>query len=260
MTTMRFIVKDGKLFQYSYEGIKKEYHKYAPSFAGIPDGTYEYSNGTAYKIHTMGFRTAVENGHPLTEYSAEKTLFFFNLGIEMFAPFAPTSPNDILRPSRYTFFNNGSLYLLGYEIVRATDPQLIDFTQNEYAKQAAGTTLRPYPPFEDVGPPLLPSGEVDIEKVRKAGLVIPPDHYLALGDNYEASLDSRDFGFLPETNIRGAPTFIFWPISSRFGLFPQPAMHFFNAPRLIMWGLVLLAIIIYSYYSHRKRNAPINFS
>jgi len=259
MTTMRFIVKDGRFFQYSYEGIKKEYHRYSPSFKGIPDGTYEYANGTAYEISSLGNRSEVRHEHPLTKYSAEKTLFFFNLGIEMFSPFLPSSPEDLLRPSRYTFFKDGNLYLMGQEIVGKNDPQMVDFLQSEYAKQAAGTSSRPYLPFEDEGPPLLTNGKLDREKIMKQGLVIPKDHYLALGDNYEASLDSRDFGFLPRTNIRGAPTFIFWPISSRFGGFPGPSMHFFNLPRLLMWGIVVIAMIIYSYISRKKLNKPIVF-
>lgn len=259
MTTMRFIVKNGKFFQYSFEGIKNEYHRYAPSFEGIPDGTYEYYNGDVYKIHTMGFRTRVHHEHPLTKYSPEKTLFFFNLGIEMFSPFIPKSSDDLLRPSRYTFFKNGDLYLLGHPIIKKNDPQLVDFIQNEYLKQSIGTTLRPYPPFQDMGAPLLPTGELDKDLIKEKGLAIPPDHYLALGDNYEASLDSRDFGFLPQSNIRGAPTFIFWPISPRFGSFPQPAMHYFNIPRILMWSLVIIAFALYSYRSYKKRNTPITF-
>ncbi len=259
MTTMRFIVQDGKFFQYSYEGIRKSYHRYAPSFAGVPNGTYEFENGQAYKIHSMGFRSKVPSTHPLMRFSEEKTRFFFNLGIEMFSPFEPSSPDDILRPSRYTFFNNGDLYLLGHSIVSKNDPQMAYFINREYEKQESGTKLRPYPPFEDPGPPLKNDGSVDVEKVRNNGLLVPEDHYLALGDNYEASLDCRDFGFLPQQNIRGAPSFIFWPISKRFGGFPQPPMHLFNLPRIIMWSLVLIALIAYSVTSRKKRNRPITF-
>jgi signal peptidase I len=40
---------------------------------------------------------------------------------------------------------------------------------------------------------------------------IPPNRYLALGDNTVSSKDSRDWGTLPGKNIFGKASFIYWP-------------------------------------------------
>jgi len=40
---------------------------------------------------------------------------------------------------------------------------------------------------------------------------IPPNRYLALGDNTVSSKDSRDWGSLPAKNIFGKASFIYWP-------------------------------------------------
>lgn len=48
------------------------------------------------------------------------------------------------------------------------------------------------------------------ENVRDGELVVPPDHYFAMGDNRDNSLDSRYWGFVPRANIMGKPVFIYW--------------------------------------------------
>jgi signal peptidase I len=41
-------------------------------------------------------------------------------------------------------------------------------------------------------------------------VVVPPDHYFAMGDNRDSSLDSRYWGFVPRDNIIGKPLIIYW--------------------------------------------------
>jgi signal peptidase I len=41
-------------------------------------------------------------------------------------------------------------------------------------------------------------------------VVVPPDSYFAIGDNRDASLDSRYWGFVPRANLIGTPWFIYW--------------------------------------------------
>jgi signal peptidase I len=46
---------------------------------------------------------------------------------------------------------------------------------------------------------------------------VRPKHYMAMGDNTLNSLDSREWGDLPQENIIGRSYFVYWPLSSRFG-------------------------------------------
>ncbi|MBI5773218.1 MAG: signal peptidase I [Verrucomicrobia bacterium] len=44
-----------------------------------------------------------------------------------------------------------------------------------------------------------------------------PHHYLVMGDNTLNSYDSRAWGDFPRENVIGKSTFVYWPVSSRFG-------------------------------------------
>lgn len=74
-------------------------------------------------------------------------------------------------------------------------------------------------------------------------VVIPPDHYFAMGDNRDNSLDSRYWGFVPKENIIGRPLVVFWsfdvpeengepkPIADRVASFVNVTVHFFSLTR-----------------------------
>ena len=47
--------------------------------------------------------------------------------------------------------------------------------------------------------------------------VVRPRHYLALGDNTMNSHDGRGWGDFPREKVIGRASFVFWPISRRFG-------------------------------------------
>lgn len=51
-------------------------------------------------------------------------------------------------------------------------------------------------------------------------VTVPPDSYLALGDNSGNSLDSRYWGFIPDKDVVGKPLFIYYPFTTRWG--PAP--------------------------------------
>jgi signal peptidase I len=48
-------------------------------------------------------------------------------------------------------------------------------------------------------------------------VVVPPGHFLALGDNSGNSEDSRYWGFVPAMDVVGRPLFIYYPFTSRWG-------------------------------------------
>jgi signal peptidase I len=118
--------------------------------------------------------------------------------------------------------------------------------------------VRPYHPFEDAGPPLK-DGKIDIEFIQKYGITIPDKMYLVLGDNHAMSADSRQFGFVPEDNLRGGASLIFWPPGPRMGRPPQPSIQHFTIPNLTVWSLAALALFISYLYYQRKIKRPLKF-
>ncbi|WP_420420800.1 signal peptidase I [Simkania sp.] len=247
--TARFIVQDGYIFRYG-SSIQRQL-----KLEGIPNGTYEFYNGVAYQIDWTGTARKLSRSHPLYKCALEKIQFFFNQGIDFFPYFSsPSNQNHF--PSRYAYFREGSLYLMGAPILGPEDPALINFVAVENQKAAAQSG---YYPFVDYHPPLK-EGNLDIKVIKQFGLKVPEGHYLVLGDNHAMSADSRDFGFVPEKNIKGTPSFIFWPFGDRFGFPSQVVIPFFTFSNVIIWALGILFIFLSTIYSRRKNKFPIDFS
>ena len=59
----------------------------------------------------------------------------------------------------------------------------------------------------------LPIGNLDKQSIR-----VPEKTYYALGDNSDASSDSRVWGWVPDSEVIGKALFIFYPFSHRWGL------------------------------------------
>jgi signal peptidase I len=46
--------------------------------------------------------------------------------------------------------------------------------------------------------------------IKPDGLHVPPGYIFAMGDNRDNSLDSRFWGFVPESSVVGEPLFVYW--------------------------------------------------
>jgi len=79
--------------------------------------------------------------------------------------------------------------------------------------------------------------------IEGGDLVVPPDHYFAMGDHRGVSLDSRYWGFIPKENVIGRPMFIYWSFETppdqyqrtgwgdRLLFLGKIALHFFDETR-----------------------------
>jgi signal peptidase I len=244
--TARFYVKNGLIYNYNTK-ITEE--TYLPKLNDVKNGCYEIQNGQAYSVNFLGITKKLKEDHPLNTFSYEKTKILFNLGIEFLNLYNPNRQNQPLVPSRYAYFRNKDLYLMGNLIFKKDDPILVHFLQKEYKKQS---TINQYVPFEDIGPPIDQNGNLNKEIIKNYGIKIPEKMYLVLGDNHAMSSDSRDFGFVPENNLKGGVNFIFWPPSSRWSKPFQLQYKILVMPKIIVWSTALVIAIISIIYNRRK--------
>ncbi len=253
--TARFVVKNGSAYRYGMPENSIQ-SPYLPKLANVPDGTYEFYYGKAYKISFEGLSFELPADHPLYELTPQRLQILYNFGIEWDTRVMPPNNYGIMFPSRYVYFRNGSLYAMGAPLFHPTDASLQHFLHMELMKQDASAD-KSYIPFIDHGAPIQADGSLDVAKIQKLGLCVPEKMYLVLGDNHAMSADSREFGFVPEQNLKGAPDFIFWPPGSRFGSPNQPPYLFMNFPRAIMWTIVAIAILAYTLYQRRRNKLPL---
>lgn len=247
--TVRFVVKNGKATAYSVEDSPID--RWSPSMQGVPDGTYEFYYGKGYQVGWGGFLTELDDSHPLSIYATEHIQELFNIGIDMHTAYSVRGKDPLHIPSRFAYFRDGTLYAMGAPVMSGDDPLLKDFIAQEKEKEQQSTEKEPYIGFLDRGAPYREGendGEIDTDFIRAFGVTIPPKHYLALGDNYARSSDSRFFGFVPEQNLKGAPSWIFWPPGPRWGAPLQADYPFMNIPRFIIWTLALLCLLSWWLY------------
>lgn len=251
MTTCRFEVSGGIVSRLGWN--TKNLTPYLPKLPDVPDGKYEIIDGKAYQlpfpaipflgIFTNGVTRELPPDHPLYSQKPEVIQKLFNLGFEPLNHYTPLHKHQKATPSRYAYFRDGDLYLMGGAIVRKGDPTLESYLIKE--KQSSK-------PFVDMGAPSL-------EEIRQFGLKIPEKMYLALGDNHAMSADSREFGFVPQDNLKGGVSFLFSPPGTRWGRLEQPAQPHATFPNLTVWILFSVAGIASSLYLRRKLKKPLKF-
>ncbi len=62
---------------------------------------------------------------------------------------------------------------------------------------------------------LLPEGTlVTLDGRAISEYILTQDHYFVIGDNFEASMDSRHFGFITDNMIIGKAMFVYWSFDS----------------------------------------------
>lgn len=250
--TARFIVKDGRAFRYHEGNTRPQRPEFDIDLPHVPNGTYEFYYGVGYRIHFGGIRTELPADHPLYSFSEENIRTLFNQGMGFNLLFEPVAPNQTFNPQRFAYYRDGDLFVMGAPILKKNDPVLSNFIQNEQVKQDNSSREAPYIAFIDHGPPLK-NGVLDSEFIQAFGLRAPETGLIALGDNYAMSADSRDFGFVPTENLRGAPSFTFWPPGSRLGGLPQPSYPWLTLPNCLVW-LAAFIIILATWLYIRKRN------
>ncbi len=255
--TARFEVKDGIAFRYGSDPAQAAKNIFSPRLPQVPDGVYEFYHGKARQILWQGITKTLPSTHPLYKFDPALVQLLFNLGIEWDTRFSPQVKNQRLFPSRYAYYRFGDLYLMGAPILHKHDVTLAEFLKREDERKVASNPQSPYQPFADMGPPIKADGSLDLDLITQNGLMIPPKMYLVLGDNYAMSSDSRDFGFVPETNLRGGPDFIFWPPGERWGAPNQPGYPFFNLPRTIIWAIAALCILASILYWNKRNRLPL---
>jgi signal peptidase I len=73
--------------------------------------------------------------------------------------------------------------------------------------------------------PLMTGAQDMLEhNVQSGDVVVPPNHYFAMGDNRDQSLDSRYWGFVPRENIIGKPLIIYWSYDATTEDLSNPAV------------------------------------
>lgn len=222
-----------------------------PILPGVADGTYEFYYGKAYKIDWGGIAILLPEDHPLYKVTPSNVQTLYNLGIEWSLALTPHAKEQTFFPSRYAYYKEGNLFLLGGSVYPKEDSYLQEFLKREEAKESQSTKEKPYIAFKDYGPPMK-NGKIDGDFIRTFGITVPEKSYLVLGDNHAMSGDSRVFGFLPEDNIQGAPCYILWPPGPRWGAPNQKPYPLFNFPRTLIWCLAG-GITAVGYGIHRRR-------
>lgn len=82
------------------------------------------------------------------------------------------------------------------------------------------------------------NGKIYINGKSTSNYTIKQDYYMMVGDNRDASLDARFFGFVPEENIIGKPMFTWMSVE---GLFSDPNSSYQPDGKRVRWDRMFKA-------------------
>jgi signal peptidase I len=160
----------------------------------IPSGSMEPSvlvGDFIYVDKRPRNRSGVERGTIVVFMSTEET------GMKVLKRVVGV-PGDTLAMEQGVLFLNGAALTEAYAVhideTKSEDPLQRDKMKHWQAAFLTGPSGQDYQPdINDWGP-----------------LLVPDSAYFLLGDNRDASYDSRYYGFIPEENIIGRPRVIYW--------------------------------------------------
>ena len=118
---------------------------------------------------------------------------------------------------------NKQVYLNGKEL---TEPY-------KYHKTEYFDSYRDNFPSTPNTPIYKPGIEMLEKHVTDGEVVVPPNHYFAMGDNRDLSLDSRYWGFVPRENIIGKPLIIYWSYDAPTERLQSPMISLDHAQDLL---------------------------
>lgn len=246
--TSRFRVQSGFALRY---GVPSNFQGYfTPKLSQVPNGMYEFFNGCGYEIGWGSHAKLLPAEHPLCQFSVENFKTLFNFGIT-FDMHGVAGKRERHFSHRFAYFREGDFYVGESLLFSKGDPRIEKYLGEEGAQ--AMSQGQKIGRFSDPTAPFLEDGKsLDKDRIRVFGLQVPEGHYLALGDNFSLSSDSRDFGFVPEGNLRGSPVFIFWPIGSRWGL-PLQDFSYTNPITKVVYGVLFIVFGGGVVYSRQRR-------
>ena len=116
------------------------------------------------------------------------------------------------------------------------DDAVVMMTQLEQAPSVQAEQVKPTNDNHSALESKHDTPPTDPTSKEESDIVVPPDHYFAMGDHRGVSLDSRYWGFIPKENVIGRPMFIYWSFETPDNQYRKTAW----SDRLLFLGKVVL--------------------